>query len=347
MPGPCPVKGKKMRLSALLRPALVGLALCLGGAAAGRECAGTNVIEAMSATDRAELRARTDAAPFARGNFWKATREGQTIWLVGTYHLDDPRHLATTARLRPLIEAAGTVLVEAGPDEEKALMKRMAEDPSVMTITDGPTMVDLLSPHEWTEMTAALKERNIPPFMAAKFRPWYLTVVLAIPSCKMPTSGQTRGLDGLVMQAASEAGRPLKALEPYDTVFAIFGEMSEDEQLALVRSTLATLDRAEDYSKTLADAYFAEDSRLAWEMTRDLTRELATPEYPVERAMADFDRMEEVLMSGRNRNWIPVIEAAAEDGPVVAAFGALHLSGEEGVLNLLAKDGWTLERLAL
>ena len=58
-------------------------------------------------------------------------------------------------------------------------------------------------------------------------------------------------------------------------------------------------------------------------------------------------KLEEALMISRNRAWIPVIEEAAAQGPVVAAFGALHLSGEDGVLNLLAKDGWTVTPLAL
>jgi len=42
-----------------------------------------------------------------------------------------------------------------------------------------------------------------------------------------------------------------------------------------------------------------------------------------------------------------VIEAALADGPVVAAFGALHLSGEDGVLALLQGAGFSLERLEL
>ena len=52
-------------------------------------------------------------------------------------------------------------------------------------------------------------------------------------------------------------------------------------------------------------------------------------------------------MTERNRAWIPVIEAAAPKGPVVAAFGALHLSGTDGVLALARARGFTLERLDL
>lgn len=351
-----------MRILAKLRPALraavfaVPLATAIAAPPAAQTtpqtavaqpvCGGVNVLDGMSATERADLRIRTDAAPYAQGNFWTARRGGKTLHLVGTYHLDDPRHENTMAALTTLIDAAAVVLVEAGPAEEKALMQRMAENPDLITITEGPTMIEQLSPAEWETLSAALRDRKIPPFMGAKFRPWYLTVVLAIPSCKMPGAGAARGLDGRVIAAATAAHRPVEALEPYDTVFSIFDEMTAAEELTLFRSTLATLDRSEDYSKTLADAYFAGDSRIAWELMRDVTLQEAgdVPGYTPEQALADFDRMEEVMMSRRNRAWIPVIEAAAERGPVVAAFGALHLSGEEGVLNLLAKNGWTLEQ---
>jgi len=54
-----------------------------------------------------------------------------------------------------------------------------------------------------------------------------------------------------------------------------------------------------------------------------------------------------VLISARNRGWIGVIEAAAANGSVLAAFGALHLPGEDGVLALLDRAGWALSPLPL
>jgi uncharacterized protein YbaP (TraB family) len=138
---------------------------------------------------------------------------------------------------------------------------------------------------------------------------------------------------------------PVRALEPFDTIFTIFGAMSETEVVAMIDSTLAVEDRAEDYSATLADTYFAGTSRMIWEYMRDESRSL--PGYTPERIEADFARMEELLMAARNRAWIPVLTEAAAKGPVFTAFGALHLSGEYGVLNLLQSEGFTLEELPL
>ena len=69
------------------------------------------------------------------------------------------------------------------------------------------------------------------------------------------------------------------------------------------------------------------------------------PEVAPEQAAADLAQMEEVMLTKRNQTWIAVIEAAAARGPVVAAFGALHLSGQTGIAQLLSENGWQLTAL--
>ena len=128
-------------------------------------------------------------------------------------------------------------------------------------------------------------------------------------------------------------------------VFKIFGDMTQAEMVAMIQSTLAVEPQAEDYSATLADSYFAGESRIIWEYMRDVS--YAMPGYTRAQVDAEFARMEQLLMVSRNQAWIPVITKAAADGPVFAAFGALHLSGENGVLNLLQNEGFTLEQLPL
>lgn len=319
------------------------LVLSLAGMPAAAQCTGTNLIDALPAGERAALLVAADAAPYPSGNLWQATRGDQTVWLVGTYHLDDPRHAAMMDKITPLIDASKTVLVEAGPDEEAALMQHLAADPAVMVNTDGPTLPEVLPDAEWQALADAMRERGVPPFMAAKFRPWYVSMLLSIPTCNLELAQDKGGLDGLVIDAATARGLPVQALEPYDTLFAIFDGMTAEEQLGMIRSALAVQGQAEDYAVTLADAYFAGEGRLVWEFSRLMT--LKVPGYTPERVAAEFASMEEAMMTRRNIAWIPVIEAAVKDGPVLAAFGALHLSGKAGVLDLLEQAGFTLERL--
>ena len=328
------------RLSSFIAPAFV-LGSYLMASPLSAQCVGENLLATMTPADRAELQTATNAVPYPQGNFWRASRGDQVITLIGTYHLDDPRHAATMTKMEPLIQAANTVLVEAGPHEEKALIAHMARDPSIMLITEGPTLLEMLPPADWDALTKALSARGVPSLLAAKFQPWYVNLMLAIPACTITSPQTGRGLDGMVMAAAEKAGVPLRALEPYDTLFSLFDTMTTEEQLGMIKATLMMDSQSADFTVTLTEAYFAEDSRLIWEFMR--AQSYALPGYTKDRVDREFARMEESLMSARNRNWIPVLTTA--ESPVFAAFGALHLAGNEGVLALLEDNGFTLERL--
>ncbi len=113
-----------MRIAALLSLAL------LVASPLRAECVGQNLIADLPADQRAAIMAATAAVPYPAGNLWQATRDGQQITLVGTFHLDDPRHAATLNALTPTLLAAKTLLVEAGPQEEAATRSCSANGPA-------------------------------------------------------------------------------------------------------------------------------------------------------------------------------------------------------------------------
>ena len=324
---------------------LLALAFSVLAAPVSAQCNGKNLFATMAPDRLAAITAAADAVPFPRGNHWRATRGDAVITLIGTYHFDDPRHAPTLAAITPAIAAASAVLVEAGPEEEKALLDLIAREPGKMMIVEGPTLLERLPAKTWDQLNTALAARGVPGFMAAKLQPWYVAVMLSIPPCAMAEMADPKGLDGMVIDAATAAGVPVRGLEPFDTVFTIFDAMTEAEMIAMIESTLAVDDQAEDYSATLADSYFSGESRMIWEYMRDESYSL--PGYTRDRIDAEFARMEELLMAARNRSWIPVLTSASADGPVFAAFGALHLSGKDGVLNLLQAEGFDIEPLDL
>ena len=325
-----------------LFPAVV-FSFLLGLGPATASCVGRDLIADLPQDERQALQAVTDAVPFPAGNRWRAEKAGQVVDLIGTYHLDDPRLAPLLASALPALDKATALLVEAGPEEEKALKDRMAREPALLINTDGPTLPEALPPEVWDRLSQAMADRGIPGLMAAKFRPWYISMMLSIPTCALTEKGTPNGLDRQLIDAAKARGTPVQALEPYDTVFSIFGSLSQNDQLSMITSALAMVDGAEDMSATLAAQYFAGENRLIWEFMRAETLKL--PGYTPEQVAQEFATMEEAMIDSRNRSWIPVIDKAAAKGPVLVAFGALHLPGEQGVLNLLAQDGWTVTRL--
>ncbi|MBD3765061.1 MAG: TraB/GumN family protein [Rhodobacterales bacterium] len=327
-----------------IRRAALGLVLALlpalPGAAQGG-CTGPDLIAALPESDRSALVQAADAVPFARGLVWQATRGGQVVHLVGTHHLDDARHGALMDRIAPLIDGAATVLVEAGPEQERALAAEIAARPGLMFRTEGPGMDQRLPPALWQKLSAAVAARGVSPQLAARMQPWYLSILLGVPGCAAGDLAQgRRGLDQRVIARAGERGVPVAALEPFDTVLTMFAGLDPAEQDRMLELTLGQIDQADAMAATLAGIYFARETRLAWEFTRHLA--LTAPGADLAEVEASLARMEQALVTDRNRAWVPVIEAAAATGPVVAAFGALHLPGEAGVLALLQRNGWTI-----
>lgn len=330
----------------MIRTALLCLLLVLPGRIAAASCAGTDLWPTLPVADRAAIEAVVDDLAYPRGNFWRATRGEELVHLVGTYHFDDPRHDAIAERLAPVIAASRAVLVEAGPEEQEKLKSDMTRRPDRLFLVSGPTLPERLEKADWQALAAAMQARGIPAFMASKMQPWYVSMMLAIPPCAMTGMAEgVRGLDERIISLARARQVPVRALEPYDTVFGLFDAMGPEAQLDMILTTLAMGDQAEDYSATLTAAYFREDVRVTWELGRRAAYGLQgkTPES----VDADMAAMEEALIFRRNRSWLPVIEAAAAEGPAFVAFGALHLSGRDGVLALLEREGFTLERLPL
>ncbi|WP_284163416.1 TraB/GumN family protein [Frigidibacter sp. SD6-1] len=329
----------------MLRSLLAAFSLLLAPAAASAAaltCAGQDLIAALPPDDRAELDGATASAPYPTGNHWRATKADSVIDVIGTMHVHDPRMDAPVQRLLPLIRAADAIYLEATDKEMAEIESAMATRPDLMVST-GPTLPERLSEPDWQALSAAMTERGIPPFMAAKMQPWYVSVLLSMPPCAMGAlANGADGLDHLIGEAAKAEGKPLHALEPYDTIFRIFSSIPPEEQIDMLRTALPTANQSEDMLRTMMESYFREDHRQIMQFAR-LAAIRALPDQ-TDTLDREFTEMEEALLYGRNRAWIEVLREAAPGKTLVVAVGAGHLSGEDGLLKLLEREGYSLER---
>lgn len=343
---------------AALRLRLTAAALSLFALAApvsAAECVGRDLIAQMDAEQRATLDAAVEGVPFHRGLFWEARKDDMRMTLIGTYHFGDPRHHAVLDHFGPMIDSADQLLVEAGPQEMARLQQAMIDDPNLLMDQDGPTLPERLEPAQWDSVSQAMGARGMPGFVVSKMRPWYVSMMMGMSPCmlqQVAETGKTGGLDQMLMDQAELGDTPIAALEPWDTLFTLFQGLTPEEEIEMILAALPAAEHADDYGTTLVNAYFQQDVWRIWEFGRldayensGLSRDRIDQQF----ALGQTKMMEE-----RNENWIaPLTDAARkaadkqEDGHVVAAFGALHLPGEKGVLNLLQQDGWTMTRLNL
>lgn len=339
-----------MRGAAVIGAALLALA---GTPALAEECVGQNLIAQLPQDERDAIRQAVAQVPYHDGLFWRARRGAAQITLIGTYHFDDRRHAPTLARFAPEIAQADRLLVEMGPQEQDRLQAELARDPTLIVQPHGPTLPERLTEAQWQELSAAMRERGMPAVMVSRMRPWYVATLLGISPCMMrqiAKQGAESGLNFRLIAAAEKAGVPVQALEPWDTAFQMFSDLSPQEELDMILYGLPAARHADDYATTLTDAYFAGDVWSIWEFGRiDGYRNSDLPPDQIDRLT---DEAREMLMDRRNASWIAPLTKAAEQAagrgkPVVAAFGALHLPGEGGVLRLLEREGWQIERLPM
>jgi uncharacterized protein YbaP (TraB family) len=307
-------------------------------------CQGQDLRSLLTEDEQVALQTQLAEIPYAAGNHWRATKEDKVLHLVGTLHLTDPRLEGPATRITPIVETAGHLLLEATAVEKKDLERQLASDPSILFL-EGETLIDLLPKGDWDRLAIAMQARGVPSFMAAKMRPWYVSMLLGVPTCMDLKAMVDRGLDAKLEAVAKAHAIPTTPLEDPTTLFKAFSTMDMELQIAMIRSALMSPESAEDLFETVLLGYFNENHaelQLALEM---LTPHLA-PMSDVDYKHV-FDAMNSRLLDARNRAWIPVILDSLEqtEGHVVAAFGAAHLAGPNGVLALLEAEGFTLERL--
>ena len=308
------------------------------------QCTGQDLRATLTPAERADVKSRLVNTPYPVGNHWTARKGGQTIHLVGTVHMSDPRLDAVMKRLRPVLKQADLLLVEATRADKKKLETAMLETPERILLPDGASLPELLSDAEWKTIKKAARSRGVPPFLVSKFQPWYVSVVLAMPACliEVQRSG-AKGFDVRLMDAADELSIPQAALEPWDTMFSLFERDPIEKQLEMLKLGVLPNDVAQDSMATLLDAYFEERPAEIIEFNRVLAHRHTN--LPKDQVDAMVDSMNDLLLRDRNLNWIPVIENAPNGVTVVAA-GAGHLVGTHGLLNLLRQNGYKLTREA-
>lgn len=322
----------------------VGLGLLLSPMAEAA-CLGTDLRAGITPEAAAQLDAAVAATPFATGLSWQATRGARQIRIIGTMHLNDPRHGVLVDHMRPALAAADVLLVEATEADKSDLKAAFATNPELIFITEGPTLIERMTEADWQVIADQAREAGIAPFMAAKMRPWFLSLSLSFPACARALPDAEHGLDVRLMELATAQGVETRALEDPMKLFASFNADPLDKQVEDLTSYLSVFGVGTDTFYTMVESYF--DGEVARYMMLEQQRFLAADSpVPVAERAEEYNKVVELMLTQRNRAWVPVIEATEGDHLVIAV-GALHLSGPEGLLALLQDEGYVITEVPL
>jgi hypothetical protein len=275
----------------------------------------------------AQARGEALAAPalqsFGRGLLWRVDVKGaRPSYLFGTLHWDDERILKLPPAVRRAFDAAHTFAPELQPDEEALHSFRRA------MVSREPRLPQLLGEEAFRRIEPLLREHGVPREARAHLKPWAALLTLI-----QPRERPGIILDSLLMMEAERQKKAIVPLETMDEQIAVFEGMADQDQLALLRDAADNYDAIQEAVRPLADAYLQRDLAAIWKLNVDVMAgdALAQPHVQVFLARILYERNERMA-----QRLVPLLRS----GGAFAAFGALHLYGEQGVPAHLAKLGF-------
>ena len=190
------------------------------------------------------------------------------------------------------------------------------------------------------------------PFEYQKLKPAFTTTILSFYKAmrkaqeKAMKNEKIDAMDLRLSEKAIEKGKRPFYMETAAEQFALLEKMDsvgtqsielKDQAKRLYFSCLMGDSITNTYMQNLEDLYLKGDLDAALKSREDI---LQNPEHPMPEQFMEVTNDE--LVNDRNRRWISVIDANVHQGSCLIAVGALHLPGENGLINLLRKEGYTL-----
>lgn len=254
-------------------------------------------------------------------------------YLFGTYHLLTNRFLDSLPVIGQKFDAAEALVGEVVLDSA-ALAK--------MTATMAPgtkTLDQVLSPEDYAMVSAELKKLinvGLEPFN--QYNPMTVNLLLYqfLLQKSMPQpqyKDRELGMDMYLQQLALSKKKTLKGLETVDVqLHALFGQYSESRQAEMLVDFVKNIDKNRDEVVQSIHCYKKQDLICLDKMIYDAT-------YKPQEL--------ETLLYSRNRNWLKLLPTQMAQQSSFIAVGAGHLTGKDGLVEGLRKQGYTVTPVKL
>lgn len=272
---------------------------------------------------------------------WKVSDKDNAVYLLGSFHLLRPGDYPLSSDADAAFADAERVLFELSPEEMRspALPQLMAQ---AAIRTDGKTLQQDLDTETWARFEAwgrtnqaTLQQMGLSPQMLTVFEPWFIAVTISIVEMTKQGLDPKLGLDNHFMDQALAAGKPTGGLERAQEQIAVLDGMDATEQRQFLAESLQEAEKGAAETQRLHAAWRRGDAEELWNgMVADMRTQ-----YP---------RLYQRINVDRNDAWVPKIRRILDqpgDDDALVVVGALHLLGDDGVVEKLRARGYQVERI--
>jgi uncharacterized protein YbaP (TraB family) len=309
-------------------------------------CTGKNILDELRTTDppvHSAILAAAARTENANAIFWRVEKAGTApSHLFGTVHLTDER----VHRLSPAVQAALTgarrLVLELDDLSPDAMAQQIAKSPQLaglMMFTDGRRLDQLLGGTDFATLSQALSRSGVPSQAVGVFRPWMVTLMLAISECEQHRmKSGLLSLDARLAKETEKRGLKALGLETVASQLTAMAAVPEPDQVEVLKSTVRYYHRVDDFIETMVQLYQRRELGALWPLQLALAEKVGV-------ARQAFDSYERALLTTRNLGMRDAAVPHLAEGRAFIAVGALHLPGKNGLVSLLRGAGYVVTAL--
>lgn len=259
---------------------------------------------------------------------WKIEGKGLTTpsYLYGTIHIIDADEYYLPEGTLSAMGATNNMVFEIDMNDMQDMSKMMGLMMKAF-MKDGKKLSDLISEEDYKVVNDHFSDMGLPLAMLERIKPMFLSA-FAYGDID-PTSIQTGAMKSYEMEfmkIAEQSGKPVAGLETIEFQMGIFDSIPYADQAKMLVETIKLQDTENDEFDKMIAMYKAQDIT---GMINMISEE--------DQGMAEH---EDVLVTQRNKNWIPIMADMMKANPTFFAVGAGHLAGYNGVIRLLQREGY-------
>lgn len=257
---------------------------------------------------------------------WRISGKGITrpSYLFGTMHI----LCASDARLTDSLKAAIAVCDEVYFEINLSDMSDMLNSIKYMRMNDSKKLSDLLKPDEYARVKDYFaKHSSLLPFsMLERFKPMLISGLIEEQGLDCRT---TDGMELMIMQELKTEKKPVNGLETAAFQAGLFDSIPYEQQAKELVNYIDSADENKKATRQLAELYIHQDL--------DSIGQLSDKDDPGMSGYMDL------LLYNRNRKWARELDTLLPGKSLLIAVGAAHLPGKEGVIELLRREGYTVD----
>lgn len=251
----------------------------------------------------------------------------RSSYIFGTIHLDDRRIMDIPDSVMKRLEVADTLMLELELNASGSVdMLRK------MLFTDGRKLTQIIGETTYNEVKNALIEsgNQLPGDVLTVLKPWAAMLLLVRPENKSGTF-----LDKKLADLARKAGIRVQGLETFNEQLSVFDDIAINDQVSLLHSTIDSLAEKDLAYQQMLNAYIDGDL--------EKLVSIADGQQPDDKRLAKLINTK--LIFERNQRMFNRMQKHLQAGNTFVAVGALHLPGEQGLLNKLSNAGYRVTRI--